>query len=102
MLVNPVHPQFGVEQLVCQVLLGTKHYFYSDIQNAFFCYPIKKGENGSDITCLLTHLGKLKFNECPQGLNTSQFTLSETMSKMMDTSSAATTTVTTMMEATSS
>ena len=85
MLLKNFHPQFGVEQLISQIPPGMKYYFSSDVADAFFCYPLKEGKNGSDLTTFLTHTGKYSFLVSPQGLCTSQFTLGETMSNLMDT-----------------
>merc|ERR1712015_292114 len=77
MILKNFHPQFGVEQLISQIPPGMKYYFSSDVADAFFCYPLKEGKNGSDLTTFLTHTGKYSFLVSPQGLCTSQFTLGE-------------------------
>ena len=84
MIEKSVQPQFSVEQLVSQVPPGMEYFYSADIQNAFFCYPIEDGPEGSDICVFLTHLGKFKFRVLAQGLCISQFALGETMMEVMD------------------
>ena len=84
MIEKSVQPQFSVEQLVSQVPPGMNFFYSADIQNAFFCYPIEDGPEGSDICVFLTHLGKFKFRVLAQGLCVSQFALGETMTEVME------------------
>ena len=56
---RPVMPQLGVEQLISQVKPDMNFFISGDITGAYFCYPLKEGPQGSDLTCFLTHRGNM-------------------------------------------
>ena len=81
---RPVMPQLGVEQLISQVKPDMNFFISGDITGAYFCYPLKEGPQGSDLTCFLTHRGKYVFKVLPMGCVASQDYLAETLTEMLD------------------
>ena len=82
-ILRPHHPQFTPEQLCQEIGPGMTHYFSIDVKNCYFTYPIVKGAEGSDVTCMLTHRGKYCLSVLPQGLRPSSDYVGETMDEMI-------------------
>ena len=83
-ILRPHHPQFTPEQLCQEIGPGMTHFFSIDVKNCYFTYPIVKGAEGSDVTCMLTHRGKFCLSVLPQGLRPSSDYVGETMDEMIE------------------